>query len=115
MMRSIKELLNEIGTPSVHSEGIYVRVLICVAHGLIGGALVGVSAWLVFVAYALGKELVWDWWHCRGSLRDSIHDIGAVGFGSGLASHFGLSVSIAFSLILAYGVVSAIIYARANG
>lgn len=110
-MNQLTEIWHEILTPSDTSEWLYYRALIAMAHGLMGGALVLVlPALLVVVLYALGKELWWDWWYCRGSLRDSIHDSGAVCFGVGLAVHFGVGISIAFAVLLAYGVFAAIIY-----
>lgn len=110
-MTALADIWAEITTPSAQSEGVYYRALIAMAHGLLGGALVAIlPALLVVVAYVVCKELWWDWWYSRGSLRDSLHDSGAVCFGVGLAVHFGVGVSIAFAVLLAYGVFAAIIY-----
>ena len=110
-MNAIADLWREITTPSDASEGAYTRSLIAMAHGLLGGALAGVlPAWLVALVYIICKEIIADVWYNRGSLRDSIHDSGAVLFGIGVASYYGPSVSIAFGLMLGYGVASAVLY-----
>lgn len=87
------------------------RLLIGAGHILVGGALTGVlPPMFVAIAYILGKEVWFDWWYNRGSLRDGIHDGGNWLFGVGLAFHFGPIVPVLFALALVYAIVSAIFY-----
>lgn len=111
MIAAIADIWREITTPSERPEGPYKRSLIAMGHGLVGGALAGVlPPLLVAIAYLVGKELAWDWWLGRGSLRDSIHDAGAVVFGVGLVAYHGPVVAVAFAVLLAYGVGAALIF-----
>lgn len=110
-MSALTDIWREITTPSDASEGAYMRSLIAMGHVLVGGALAGVLPPLfVVLAYVVGKELAWDWWMRGGSLRDGLHDAGAVIFGVGLVAYFGPVVAVVFAVLLTYATISAVIY-----
>ena len=79
-MSAWSELFDELMTPSASDETPYERLVIALAHVILGAALASVlPVWLVIVIYVL-KE-AWDVSR-GGSARDSLWDTAAVVLGT---------------------------------